>query len=606
MKYLNKIKSLALVGVAALAFTGCRDFLYIEPKTFVSEDNFWNEKTDVDQMVAGVYVKMQADAFLERCIMWGETRSDNVTEGRDATKRLDLYRCLKEDLKSTNAYTDWTAFYAVIGQCNIISERCEQVAEKDPTYTHSDVMATKAEMAAIRDLCYFYLVRAFKDVPYYTFAIQSDADIQPMPAVDGDQIVKSLIEDLDTMVVHALTAFPKDNSSEHNSSRNRFTRAGIYALLADLCLWDGQYQKCVDYCQKVIDYKRKEYREDYAMMSGSRSGYLALFHNEKDEWNGVEGFPLYQCYEDKYFGNTHNNVFSTEGNSFESIFELCFTPDGSDKYAESNPLGSLYGSLKPNNKGGNDGRGFLAVNDKVLTDVYNSNFKVFDHKLDVRYFENIRPDDDTYTAGYVSKFLYGTTDIEPITANPFYAASYSYRSDLHEHNWIFYRLTDVMLMQAEALIQLGQVTETTNENGNTVTELDDNLKRAFYLIWTVNRRSIMTTSTNTTHAQELKIEKYQTKSALLDLCLQERQRELMFEGKRWFDLLRQCHREGNTNYVKANVSAKIASGATNSLFVNYESLYWPYNKTELRNNPDLKQKAYYGASDDDDKFQQNK
>ena len=58
MKYLNKIKSLALVGVAALAFTGCRDFLYIEPKTFVSEDNFWNEKTDVDQMVAGVYVKM--------------------------------------------------------------------------------------------------------------------------------------------------------------------------------------------------------------------------------------------------------------------------------------------------------------------------------------------------------------------------------------------------------------------------------------------------------------------------------------------------------------------------------------------------------------------
>ena len=58
--------------------------------------------------------------------------------------------------------------------------------------------------------------------------------------------------------------------------------------------------------------------------------------------------------------------------------------------------------------------------------------------------------------------------------------------------------------------------------------------------------------------------------------------------------------------MKANVSAKIASGATNSLFVNYESLYWPYNKTELRNNPDLKQKAYYGASDDDDKFQQNK
>lgn len=606
MKYINQIKSFVLAGVASLALAGCSDFLYIEPKTFVSEDNFWNERADVDQMVAGVYVKMQDDAFLERCIMWGETRSDNLTEGRNATDNLDIYRCLKEDLKSTNAYTDWTSFYAVIGQCNIISTRCEQVAEKDPTYTHSDVMATKAEMAALRDLCYFYLVRAFKDVPYYTFPIQSDADIKPMPAVDGDQIVKALIEDLDTMAVHALKAFPKDNSSSYNSTRNRITRSAIYAILADLCLWDGQYQRCVDYCQKVIDAKRKEYKDDYSNVSPSRSGYLAVFKSEKDEWNGAEGFPLYQCYEDKYYGNSYNHIFSSDGSGFESIFELAFTPDGTTLYNESAPLGKLYGSYKDELRGGNSGRGLLAVNEKVLTDVYNSYFKVFDHKLDVRYFENIRPDDDTYTTGYCGKFVYSDVEVEPITANPFYAASYSISSSSNNHNWVFYRLTDVMLMQAEALIQLGQVIETTDDNGNTVTELDDNLKRAFYLIWTVNRRSIMVTNTSNTHAQELKIDRYPTKSAMLDLCLKERQRELMFEGKRWFDLLRQCHREGSTNYVKLNVSAKIASGATNSLFINYESLYWPYNKTELRNNPDLQQKPYYGANDDDDKFKQNK
>ena len=42
---------LALVGFMA---TSCGDFLEIYPLTMVYEDNYWNEKKDVDQIV---YVK---------------------------------------------------------------------------------------------------------------------------------------------------------------------------------------------------------------------------------------------------------------------------------------------------------------------------------------------------------------------------------------------------------------------------------------------------------------------------------------------------------------------------------------------------------------------
>ena len=41
-RYIKNIKSLALAGVACLGLASCGDFLVIEPKTFVSEDNFWN------------------------------------------------------------------------------------------------------------------------------------------------------------------------------------------------------------------------------------------------------------------------------------------------------------------------------------------------------------------------------------------------------------------------------------------------------------------------------------------------------------------------------------------------------------------------------------
>lgn len=598
--YFNKFKSLALAGVATLSLASCGDFLYIEPKTFVSEDNFWNERADIDQMVAGVYVKMQNSDFLTRCIVWGEVRSDNVADGKGAADNLDLYRTLKEDLKSNNAYTDWSSFYAVIGQCNIIIERAPQVSEKDPTYTQSDVMATKAEMAALRDLCYYYLVRTFKDVPYYTHAIQSDADITPMPAVDGDMIVRNCINDLDTLARYALKAYPDDNTSKYNSSRNRITQNAIYALLADMCLWDGQYQRAADYCQAIIDAKYDEYQEDFSNSTSTRNGSLAIYHNENDIYS--YGYPLYPCFQDKEYGNDYNQIFGGDGCSFESIFELAFTYDGSnDQYAESGPLGSFYGSHK---SGSNEGKGLLAVTEKVRTDVYNATYKVFDHKLDARYFTNIRPDDTEYTAAYVAKLVNERTTVEQTTTNPYYAMTKSSQGDSYNNrNWMFYRLTDVMLMQAEALIELGRITEGELDDGTTISELDDNLKKAFYLIWTVNRRSIMTNSATSTHTSELKITNYKTIDDLRQLCLKERQRELMFEGKRWFDLVRMCHKTHTTDEVLRNVQAKISSGATKSLFLNYESLFWPYNKTEVRNNDALPQKSYYGNDDDEDNFQ---
>ena len=188
-----------MLGAAlfCLSLSSCGDFLEIEPKTFVSEDNFWNEKNDIEQMLTGVYVKMQSDAYIRRCIMWGETRSDNVIAGRlDYNKQVDEYRTLRYQLDSANQFTNWSIFYSVINQCNTIIARAPEVSQNDPTYMDTDVRATQAEASFLRDLSYFYLVRAFKDVPFYFDAIQSDDDIPALPPVSGDQIVPALIADL--------------------------------------------------------------------------------------------------------------------------------------------------------------------------------------------------------------------------------------------------------------------------------------------------------------------------------------------------------------------------------------------------------------------------
>lgn len=607
-RYIKNIKSLALAGVACLGLASCGDFLVIEPKTFVSEDNFWNEKTDVQQMVTGLYVKMQNDAFIRRCVVWGETRCDNIVQGLNASTYTNLDRTLKEDLLSSNEFCGWTTFYDVINNCNIIITRSDEVAENDPTFTPSDVLATKAECTFLRSLCYFYLVRAFKDIPYYTVAIQSDDDIPALPAISGDIVVRNLIADLEACVGNALKAYPKDTNSRYNSNCNRATQNAIYALLADLCLWDGQYQKCVDYCQKVIDAKYNQYMEEYTNVVNMSGGSPVLFKNTEDTYNfnGIaKGFPLYPCFSGNTYGNTFDHIFGGNQNSFESIFELAFTYDGSDgNYLANDAMAALYGNYFSSK--GNNGEGFMAVDEKIVTDIVNNtNGSIFENRYDVRYYENLynsKFSTNEYTEAYIAKYVNTGVTIEASTGLTLpFKPSFSI-STISNRNFIFYRLTDVMLMQAEALIELGSENVTYDEEGNpTSTGIDDNLKRALYIIWTVNRRSNMVPNTsNNTYA--LDINKYSTKASLEELVLKERRRELMFEGKRWFDLLRLCHRDKNTEAIKNRVSAKGSSTSSNSLFTNYESLFWPYHKEEVRKNKDLNQKPYYGSDDEDGNY----
>ena len=235
--------------------TSCGDFLDIYPLTMVYEDNYWNEKNDVDQIVTGCYTRMQDDDFVRRLFIWGESRSDNTRKGfhpKFSATSAEGY-ILSENILSTNAYTDWSSFYSVIDRCNLVIQKAPEVAEKDPNYLPSDVQATIAEVTALRALCYFYLVRTFKDVPYYTEAITNDEQELNLPATDGDVIVRNLINDLLAVWPNALKVWPKQSGKD--ISYGRITQNAIFAMLADMYLWIDDYSNAEKYAQMVIDYK---------------------------------------------------------------------------------------------------------------------------------------------------------------------------------------------------------------------------------------------------------------------------------------------------------------------------------------------------------------
>ncbi len=88
-------------------------------------------------------------------------------------------------------------------------------------------------------------------------------------------------------------------------------------------------------------------------------------------------------------------------------------------------------------------------------------------------------------------------------------------------------------------------------------------------------------------------DKYTDIVKVKELVLRERQRELLFEGKRWFDLMRLARREGSTSSLNKYVEAKETNSNGMLGAKVLDAMYMPVSQRELEANPNLVQNPYY-------------
>lgn len=558
-----------LIAGAMLPFAGCSDFLEVEPLNVITIDKFWNEEADVVSSISGCYSALQGYDAVSRMLIWGEFRSENTINNGTIDKDPHLQLIFNENLTASNNYTNWSAFYDVINRCNIIMMYAPEVAAKDPNYTPSELNAHIAECTALRSLCYFYLIRAFRDVPYTTEAYTDDSQQMIMPATKFDEVLDKLIASLEAVKSYAIQKYPSNSSLGHYYQTGRITQLAIYAMLADMYLWKGDYANCVKYADLVIQKKSEDFADIYAAVYDlSIVNNFPIFPNA---WRG---------YSDMY-GMSYSDLF-VDGASQESIFELTYVDDVTMPH--NSAINALYGNVETN--------GYVKPSDYVGTDVKNNTPKVFNNKYDARAYQNFRFN----TSGDVLCINKYTTQsemelVDP-TTNTFYQRSYwgkRYAKDENASNFIIYRLTDVMLLKAEALTQM-------MSDAATPTEADLALRdEAFWICNAVNKRSLM----QSTLTDTLKLNNYTTKENITELVYNERNRELMFEGKRYFDLVRHARRDGNTDYLRSKAKLKSVSNASiiESQLSRMDAIYWPYNREELIVNPELKQNPAFGSGE---------
>lgn len=216
------MKKIFSIIAASLLLTSCIDTVLLPDDKTVDED-FWKTKSEVSQMVSGAYKAMTASAVIQRLIVWGDFRSDELTAVTSINNNTmtELNEIETGNIETTNSFCTWAGLYSVINDCNIVLDRAENVMSIDPSYTEGDYLTDRSQMLALRSLCYFYLVRNFRDVPYVTQAYMNSSQNTDVPQSAPDSVLQGCIDDLVEAEQNALDPTGYSGGSQRGSSTAR-------------------------------------------------------------------------------------------------------------------------------------------------------------------------------------------------------------------------------------------------------------------------------------------------------------------------------------------------------------------------------------------------
>ena len=556
---------LLLLSFSPSFFTSCVDTVIL-PDNKTVDDDYWQKKSEVDAVVATAYAQLRDEAAIRNMIVWGDFRSDELvvtsTLPTSAAYRTALQQIYSCNIETENAFTSWYPFYSAINYCNLVLEKAESVIAVDPDYTRGDYDANKAQMLALRSFCYFYLTKVFHDIPVTPGAYLNSSDDLNAPQANPDSVLTMCINDLEEASKYAVSG------STYGDWRDKgyLNQDGINAILADIYLWRGSINR---YCDKVIQAKKEAYEQ-----------------NPRHRRYGDEEMKDYYLSD---YSDMYEDLFGQTGqNADESIFELQFR----NSNVTNRGLDQMYFRY---NSASNNGFGYLKAA-PIFGKVDATGNGVWVNSVDQRLYDYVYDATSTNTEQFgVRKFVATNYAGTNNTAD----SKRDTRAQVYQ-NWILYRLTDVMLMKAEALVQL------YNMGGKV--EGDTRNEEAFAICKFVNDRALSDANKG---SYAMKYTVYRDK--MEELVLAERARELCFEGKRWFDLMRYNYRHTET---QADLRKKLTEGyvansdaffelalrkyavpaAMKAKMRDERYLYMPINQDEVEINTSLVQNPVYKSS----------
>ena len=365
--------------------TGCSDWLDIRPKDLQYTADFWQSKEDVEAVLASAYYDMRV--ITEDLFNWGELRGSSVNTNFVEARLMQNFQ-LSPDRKACH----WGKIYVIMNYVNSVIKYAPEVCEIDETYTTSAMQSHQAEAYFLRSLMNFYLVRNWCEAPLVTEPYIDDS--QPFAIAKSSEAV--IIEQIKTDIRGALaTGSAKEHyeNERWNASKGRATKWALYALMADVCLWNEDYDECITYSDLLIN---------------STATWRPVFMTNSSQW-----FEMFD-----------------PGNSNESIFEINWSYEMGEQVRYSPyefiPMNmSVYHFSAPMTSRLNEEDMQLLMAQREIVRSLNGASSIVGIPLGERFGRFIYKYQGGVNAGLIRSFP--------------------------SANFIIYRMADVMLMKAEAL-----------------------------------------------------------------------------------------------------------------------------------------------------------
>ncbi|MCM1138343.1 MAG: RagB/SusD family nutrient uptake outer membrane protein [Muribaculum sp.] len=528
---MNKFKFniLTLGVVGALSMTSCSDsFLDVTSKTDSNTENFYKTEGDAWRALLGCYDGWRQissnpgkQIYVSATVMSDECYGGTGNGDGFGYQVLDTFDPMKSPGDQQLFSTDWKVYYAGVYRCNELIAHEEQITWESEA-NHGLYMG---ECHAIRALLYFDMVRLWGNIPLFLEPVNENRE-----QADPAEVYAAIFEDLK----FAIANIPA-NANLTESESGRITKYAVESILARAYLfYSGYYGKDPGFtnAEGVTTGVVTKAEALAAVEDVINSGNYGLVADFKTLWPAASLVPI----PDSNGWDTSKSTYAGDYNK-EIILAQKFTP--TQDYSGNNDsnrwlvmMGMRSLNFTPYGKGWGAATVTPYFLEKYLKDDPRYTPSVIDLEAEgitgTNDFNSSYNDQREYTGYTVKKYsplVYGNGN--PGT-NADGTAGFQ---ECNANQWVIVRYADVLLMAAE----LG--------SGNAANYMHQVRARVGLDDIAVNQQNIM----------------------------DERARELAFEGHRYWDLLRQG----------VNVAADAIAASAGKVFNGGVETTVSYNKNTI-------------------------
>lgn len=261
-----------------LFFSGCSDFLEIDPPYTQDAENFFERQEDYERALVGAYDLLQG-SFLN--IWIGEIASDNAIAGGESvtdTEGLHEIENMSHDAVNNELRSIWRWNYAGLTRANYILEFKDKI-----DFEGKDQII--AECQFLRAYYYFQLVKFFGDVPLITDKRLGAEEAKEIERTSKSEVYRQIESDLQA----AAAVLP-----EVQVIKGKVTKGAARSLLGKVQLYQNKFDQAASTLDSVIQSSMYSLINDYSQLfSVANEGHSETVFDI--EYSGLEG-GSYGCF----------------------------------------------------------------------------------------------------------------------------------------------------------------------------------------------------------------------------------------------------------------------------------------------------------------------